>query len=166
MRRNERSFKTVLSMEKTATPRRVVLKGCVISSGGREKKVNGIKAKSFLCQHGIESCSRPGRRPIQDFSEAFEEREGTNKDEIKPTAYMTGKKGVDNDWIVDSGSNEHITHEDGILDNITKTHFENPILIPIGDVITVEGKESCSLPGGTKSMVSFKYLNLLAISCQ
>ncbi|KAI3719915.1 hypothetical protein L6452_20821 [Arctium lappa] len=99
-----------------------------------------------------ESSPIPGLSTDQyrTFLKHFEEKEGTNRDRTKPTAYMTGKRDVNDDWVVDSGSTEHIVHNDSILENITKTRFEKPVLIPNGDVIPVEGKGSCFLPGGTK----------------
>lgn len=63
-------------------------------------------------------------------------------------ACMTGKN--DDDWVIDSGSTEHITHSSRILQNITQSRFETPVVIPNGDAIPVEGKGECTLPGGTK----------------
>lgn len=78
----------------------------------------------------------------------FEEKGGINKEYAKPIACMTGKRNCDNDWVVDSGSTEHITHAINILENITKNHFESPVHIHSGENIHVEGKGEYMLPGG------------------
>lgn len=69
---------------------------------------------------------------------------------MKPISHLTGKSDDNGDWIVDSGSTEHITHNIGILENRTQNRFETPVVIPNGDAIPVEGRGECTLPGGTK----------------
>ncbi|KAJ9561856.1 LOW QUALITY PROTEIN: hypothetical protein OSB04_007016 [Centaurea solstitialis] len=72
------------------------------------------------------------------------------KDDPTPMAFMAGKTDFDDDWVVDSGSTEHITHNVEILENRVQTRNEDPVVIPNGDSIPVEGKGECTLSGGAK----------------
>ncbi|GJY83784.1 putative RNA-directed DNA polymerase [Tanacetum coccineum] len=56
-------------------------------------------------------------------------------------------KNIDDDWVIDSGSTEHITHNSHILQNMTRSRFEALMVIPNGDAISVEGRGECTLPG-------------------
>lgn len=81
---------------------------------------------------------------------------------------MTGKIDSDDDWVVDSDSNEHITHEINILKNKTKNHFENPVLVPNEQTIPVEGEGEYTMSGGTR-LIGVLYIpkftwNLLFVS--
>nr|GEX77835.1 putative reverse transcriptase, RNA-dependent DNA polymerase, Gag-polypeptide of LTR copia-type [Tanacetum cinerariifolium] len=57
------------------------------------------------------------------------------KDDSVQMANMAGKKGWDNDWVVDSGFTEHITHDEIILNNKIVCSNEEPVVIPNGDAI-------------------------------
>ncbi|KAJ9566378.1 hypothetical protein OSB04_002344 [Centaurea solstitialis] len=72
------------------------------------------------------------------------------KDDPTPTAFMAGKTDFEDDWVIDSGSTEHITHNVEILENRVQTRNEDPVVIPNGDSIPVEGKGECTLSGGAK----------------
>lgn len=56
----------------------------------------------------------------------------------------------DDEWVIDLGSTDHITHNAKILQNRTKNRIEIPVVIPNGNAIPVEGRGECVLPGGTK----------------
>nr|GEU92583.1 hypothetical protein [Tanacetum cinerariifolium] len=72
------------------------------------------------------------------------------KDGSVRMANMEGKRGWDNDWAVDSGSTEHITHDEIILNNKIVCSNEEPVVIPNGDAIHVKGKGECTLEGESK----------------
>ena len=76
--------------------------------------------------------------------------EKKTRDDPAPTTLMTGKTDFGDDWLIDSGSTENITNKIEILNNRTHAHNENPIVIPNGDSIPVEGRGECTLPGGAK----------------
>lgn len=63
---------------------------------------------------------------------------------------MTCKRDCDDDWVVDSDSTKHITHDVNILENKMKNHFEKLVLIPNGDAIPVEGRDEYTFTSGTK----------------
>lgn len=63
---------------------------------------------------------------------------------------MTGKTNCYNDWVVDFGSTEHITHAINILESRTKNHCERLVLIPNGEIIPIEGEREYILPSGSK----------------
>ncbi|KAJ9561136.1 LOW QUALITY PROTEIN: hypothetical protein OSB04_006296 [Centaurea solstitialis] len=63
---------------------------------------------------------------------------------------MAGKHNKNSDWIVDSGSTEHIVHKLESLENGTRTIREEPVMKPNGDNIPVEAKGYCTLIGGNK----------------
>ena len=63
---------------------------------------------------------------------------------------MAGKFDEGNDWVVDSGCTEHITHIlDSLHNNVEPSH-ELPVTIPNGDSIPVKGKGTCTLPNGSE----------------
>ncbi|GKF44972.1 putative RNA-directed DNA polymerase [Tanacetum coccineum] len=51
-------------------------------------------------------------------------------------------------WIFDSGTTEHITHNDSLLKNKRKRGYEQPVTIPNGEAVPVEGRGECALPSG------------------
>lgn len=63
---------------------------------------------------------------------------------------MSGKLHHDNEWVVDSGCTEHMTHRAYILEGKVVTINEAPVTIPNGETIPVEGKASHTLQNGTK----------------
>ena len=74
---------------------------------------------------------------------------GSEGDPVRK-ANMSGKQNKNSDWIVDSGSTEHIVHNLESLENGTQTIREAPVMIPNGDNILVEAKGDCTLIGGNK----------------
>ncbi|GKA32285.1 putative RNA-directed DNA polymerase [Tanacetum coccineum] len=50
-------------------------------------------------------------------------------------ANMAGKRSWDSNWVVDSGSTEHITHDETVLNNKIVCSNEEPVVIPNGDAI-------------------------------
>ncbi|GJZ65658.1 integrase [Tanacetum coccineum] len=57
------------------------------------------------------------------------------KDGSVRMANMAGKRDWDSDWVVDSGSTEHITPDETIFDNNFFCSNEEPVVIPNGDAI-------------------------------
>ncbi|KAJ9565548.1 hypothetical protein OSB04_001514 [Centaurea solstitialis] len=99
----------------------------------------------------VASCPIPGltSEQYETFLKHFADMENTDKGGTTPMACMTGKND-DDDWVVDSGSTEHVTHNSHMLQNMTQSRFEDPVVISSGDAIPVEGRGECTLPGGTK----------------
>lgn len=62
-----------------------------------------------------------------------------NNEGVTHNANMTERKN-ESDWIVDSGCTEHITFLTNLLEYKKRTPFEEPVVIPNGDSIPVEGK--------------------------
>ncbi|XP_022040032.1 uncharacterized protein LOC110942568 [Helianthus annuus] len=76
-------------------------------------------------------------------------KQNTEGDPIRKVN-MAGKHNENSDWIVDSGSTEHIIHNLESLENGTRTIREASVMIPNGDNIPVEAKGDCTLIGGNK----------------
>ncbi|GJW93102.1 hypothetical protein Tco_0172774 [Tanacetum coccineum] len=70
------------------------------------------------------------------------------KDGSVRMANMAGKRDWDSDWVVDSGSTEHITPDETIFDNNFFCSNEEPVVIPNGYAIHVKGKGESTLEGG------------------
>ena len=70
------------------------------------------------------------------------------KDGSVRMANMAGKRGWDSDWVVNSGSTNHITRDETILNNKIVWSNEEPVVIPNGKAIHVKGKGECTLEGG------------------
>ncbi|KAI3507425.1 hypothetical protein L1887_22411 [Cichorium endivia] len=73
----------------------------------------------------------------------------TEGDQVRK-ANMAGKHNKTDDWVVDSGSTEHIVHKFESLENGARTTREAPVMIPNGDNIPVVAKGDCTLSGGNK----------------
>jgi hypothetical protein len=84
------------------------------------------------------------------FLKFFAENGKNTNEDTKRMAYMAGKTKESDEWIIDSGSTEHITHKIELFDNNVKTLNEKPVVIPNGQSILVKGKGDCLLSGGTK----------------
>ena len=65
-------------------------------------------------------------------------------------ANMAGRQDGNEEWFVDSGCTEHLTHRPDLLENRKKTPHETPNIIPNGKAILVEEKGDYTLPGGVK----------------
>ncbi|GKC43676.1 retrovirus-related pol polyprotein from transposon TNT 1-94 [Tanacetum coccineum] len=115
------------------------------------KKREETKPKAAFFEPG-RSSPIPGltNEQYESFLKHFSEMGSSGKKANASKAYMTGKANNDDDWVIDSGSTEHITHDASILENKTKSCFETPIIIPNGDAIPVEGKGEFRLPRGSK----------------
>lgn len=85
----------------------------------------------------------------ETFLKHFSNMKNTNKGSTTPMARMTGKNDND-DWVIDLGSTEHITHNSYILQNMTQNQFETHVVIPNGDAMSTEGRGECTLPMRTK----------------
>ncbi|KAF5769630.1 putative RNA-directed DNA polymerase [Helianthus annuus] len=71
--------------------------------------------------------------------------------DVSRKANMAGMVNINNDdWIVDSGSTDHIVHKDGMLENASKARSETPVVIPNGESISGEATGDSTLMGGTK----------------
>ncbi|XP_071694920.1 uncharacterized protein [Rutidosis leptorrhynchoides] len=115
------------------------------------KRRNNSRPKAAFTE-GTNSSPIPGltNEPYESFIKHFSQSESVSKEIITPKALMNTKGNIDDDWVVDSGSTEHITYDESILENKRNTTCETPIIIPNGDAIPVNGKAECFLPGGTK----------------
>ncbi|KAJ0580529.1 putative RNA-directed DNA polymerase [Helianthus annuus] len=78
----------------------------------------------------------------------------TPDDQKPPVANMAGKIYDKNNWVVDSGATEHITHQVSMFDDMKHGINELPVTIPNGQSIAVKGKGAITLPGGTKDLES------------
>lgn len=63
---------------------------------------------------------------------------------------LTKRFDENNDWIVDSGSTDHIVYKIDSLESSSKSDHGLPIVIPNGNIIPVEAKWACTLINGTK----------------
>ncbi|GKD12981.1 hypothetical protein Tco_1197388, partial [Tanacetum coccineum] len=61
---------------------------------------------------------------------------------------LAGNIDKEGKWIFDSGTTEHITHNDSLLKNKRKRGYEQPVTIPNGEAVPVEGRGECALPSG------------------
>ncbi|PWA82672.1 GAG-pre-integrase domain, Gag-polypeptide of LTR copia-type [Artemisia annua] len=84
----------------------------------------------------------------QQFLKFFGNKEGANAEESGPKANLAGNIDKEGKWIVDSGATEHITHNDSLLKNKRKRGYEQPVTIPNGEAVPVEGRGECALPSG------------------
>ncbi|GJY85560.1 putative RNA-directed DNA polymerase [Tanacetum coccineum] len=71
-----------------------------------------------------------------------------NEEESGPKANLAGNIDKEGKWIFDSGTTEHITHNDSLLKNKRKRGYEQPVTIPNGEAVPVEGRGECALPSG------------------
>ncbi|GJX35613.1 hypothetical protein Tco_0247170 [Tanacetum coccineum] len=78
------------------------------------------------------------------------------KDGSVRMANMAGKRDWDSDWVVDSGSTEHITPDETIFDNNFFCSNEEPVVIPNGDKLHTR-----SLIGAGKSRKCLYRMRLL-----
>ncbi|GKC97372.1 putative RNA-directed DNA polymerase [Tanacetum coccineum] len=117
----------------------------------RIKKPKETKPKDAFIEHA-RSSNIPGltNDQYESFLKHFSKMGSSGKKDNASKAYMSGKGNNDDYWVINSGSTEHITHDASILENNTKSHFETPVIILNREVIPVEGKGECLLPGGTK----------------
>lgn len=60
---------------------------------------------------------------------------------------MAGKTFFEKPWVIDSGANEHITCDKRLLKE-RSTSFQQPVLIPNGMSVPVEGSGKAQLPNG------------------
>ncbi|KAL8245356.1 hypothetical protein R6Q59_011614, partial [Mikania micrantha] len=65
-------------------------------------------------------------------------------------ANMAGKFIKGDEWIIDSGSTEHIIGEPHLLEDYVENKNEIPVIIPNGDKIPVKAKGTCTLTKGTQ----------------
>ncbi|GKB09683.1 putative RNA-directed DNA polymerase [Tanacetum coccineum] len=84
----------------------------------------------------------------QQFLKFFRNKEGANAEESGPKANLAGNIDKEGKWIFDSGTTEHITHNDSLLKNKRKRGYEQPVTIPNGEAVPVEGRGECALPSG------------------
>ncbi|GJT19802.1 putative RNA-directed DNA polymerase [Tanacetum coccineum] len=84
----------------------------------------------------------------QQFLKFFRNKEGANGEESGPKANLAGNIDKEGKWIFDSGTTEHITHNDSLLKNKRKRGYEQPVTIPNGEAVPVEGRGECALPSG------------------
>ena len=82
----------------------------------------------------------------QQFLNIFAQRNRSIEDGVPTIANTIGKVYHGDDWIIDSGATEHMTHITDWLEGKTETTHELPVTIPNGDSIPVEGKGVCNLP--------------------
>ncbi|GJW21740.1 putative RNA-directed DNA polymerase [Tanacetum coccineum] len=101
----------------------------------------------------IETCMSPvpslTNEQYASFLKHFAGSMRRTKDDTNLTAF-TGNIDSENDWVIDSGSTKHITHNVEILENKVSCFNENPVVILNGDFIPVEGKGECTLTRGAK----------------
>lgn len=128
------------------------------------------KQKPTAAYVGMEPSPIPGltKEQYEIFLKNFSKTRSVNKDETRPVANITSKYVNDDEWVVDSGATDHITHRIDILENRTKNNYERPVIIPNGDTVPVEGRGDYTLPGGDKIeavlyIPKFK-CNLLSVS--
>ncbi|GKD16384.1 putative RNA-directed DNA polymerase, partial [Tanacetum coccineum] len=76
------------------------------------------------------------------------------KDGSVRMANMAGKRDWDSDWVVDSGSTEHITPDETIFDNNFFCSNEEPVVIPNGDAIHKRSTPMRLLNGGRRAMMT------------
>nr|GEV76457.1 hypothetical protein [Tanacetum cinerariifolium] len=76
----------------------------------------------------------------------FAQRNTLVKDGVPTVANMIWKIHHCNDWIINTGSTEHMTHRANWFESKTETTHELPVIIPNGDFIPVKGKGVCNLP--------------------
>lgn len=89
-------------------------------------------------------------KQYKSFLKHFIESGNTSNENKTPMSCVKGKTSYNVEWIIDSGSTEHITHNKNILENRIETQNETLVVILFEDVIPVEGKEEYILPGWTK----------------
>lgn len=70
----------------------------------------------------------------------FAEVGDLDKGGTPPMACMAARGNNIDDWVIDSGSTEHITYKAEILQNMTQNQTETPVVIPNGNAIPVEGR--------------------------
>ncbi|GJY98317.1 putative RNA-directed DNA polymerase [Tanacetum coccineum] len=93
------------------------------------------KVKPRAAHVETEASPVPGLTKEQYHSFLKHFAENHVKDGSVRMANMAGKRDWDSDWVVDSGSTEHITHDETILDNKFFCSNEEPVVIPNGDAI-------------------------------
>ena len=85
-----------------------------------------------------------------------------------PTVNMTGKTKTHDEWIIDSGASEHVTHNKALFKTMKENLNSTSVTIPNGDTINIEGVGNIHIPNGfgLKSVLNvsgFK-CNLLFVS--
>ncbi|GJV99526.1 hypothetical protein Tco_1554778 [Tanacetum coccineum] len=63
-------------------------------------------------------------------------------------ANMVGNMSVNDNWVVDSGATEHITHQGHLFKNLFMNIIERPATIPNEESIPVKGKGKVDLKAG------------------
>nr|KAJ0212151.1 hypothetical protein LSAT_V11C400168610 [Lactuca sativa] len=87
---------------------------------------------------------------FKQFANLFAAKNSQNDDVVQPMANMTSRFSEGNEWVVDSGCTEHITHTLIHFCNNLDTSWLLPVTIPNGDSIHLKGKGTCTLPNETK----------------
>ncbi|GJZ46064.1 putative RNA-directed DNA polymerase [Tanacetum coccineum] len=83
----------------------------------------------------------------------FEKRKDSMSSSWVLTASLfSSRRNIDseNDWVIDSGSTKHITHNVEILENKVSCSNEDPVVIPNGDSYPLREKGECTLTGSAK----------------
>ncbi|MFS7957032.1 putative RNA-directed DNA polymerase [Helianthus anomalus] len=108
------------------------------------------EAKPKAACVGTDPCPMPGltKDQYQVLLKHFADNENSTMDSTPRTANMAGKSNHTDDWIIDSGATEHITHEIKTLKIKTGSEGEEPVTIPNGDAIPVKGRGDCTLKEG------------------
>nr|GEY98916.1 retrovirus-related Pol polyprotein from transposon TNT 1-94 [Tanacetum cinerariifolium] len=90
-------------------------------------------------------------RPIPGMTEEqyamFLKLFGENREE-PVIANMAGNMSVNDNWVVDSGATEHITHQGHLLKIVFINTIERPVTIPNGESIPIKGKGEVVFKGG------------------
>lgn len=135
-----------------------------------EQQQGRIKPKAACVEPNQKSNSMPGLN-VEQYHALLDHLAGEgspSEHEPKPEANMAGNFNRSNDWVIDSGCTEHITHQAEWLEGKMVSTDESPVMIPNGESIPVVGKGSCRLPNGTTikgvlHVPKFK-CNLLSVS--
>lgn len=109
-------------------------------------KGKGDKPKPKAAMVEAKSCPIPGMTEEQyaNFLKLF----GGNHDE-PIVSNMAGRINTnDDDWVVDTGATDHITHQSHLLDKLLINNNERPVTVPNGESIPVKGKGEITFKGG------------------
>ncbi|GJX43135.1 LTR copia-type gag-polypeptide [Tanacetum coccineum] len=92
-------------------------------------KQKDVKQSSSKPVGNCTNCGKDGH----NRDGCFELIEGANAEESGPKANLAGNIDKEGKWIFDSGTTEHITHNDSLLKNKRKRGYEQPVTIPNGE---------------------------------
>lgn len=119
--------------------------------GGLDSGLQNSKHKEVYVESNLDASPIPGLNTKQYhvLSNYLAEKRYTykNKSQLEPN--MTGKTNQGDDWFIDSGCTENMTHRAKWQEGKVVSKHEYPVVIPNGDSILVKCRGNYTLPNGT-----------------